>query len=118
MNEDEQEAELPEWQQRRRELRHGVSYVALGMANYKLGMAGCGLCQFGLLGNLRADGPGPLYILRAYQAHAKQIEFCSCVAGQAYRRSLLKTWRAVKDGTDYVPPGMAQAIDAWLQLEA
>ncbi len=72
-------------------------------------------CRNGLLGNVRTDGPGPLYLLFVYQAKAKTIQFCDCESGRNMRSFLLGRLRKIQSGDDYVPPGMDNALQQWIQ---
>lgn len=71
-------------------------------------------CRNGMLGDVHTDGPGPLYLLLVYQAKNKTLRFCDCESGQMMRRYLMRRFRQLETGEDYVPPGMATAIDEWI----
>lgn len=83
--------------QRRKDLQAGATYKDISEAGHPVGAEGCGKCRYGLLGDLRTDGPEPLYALRIQQARAGTIQFCDCAAGAAYRTHLLGMWRIEKD---------------------
>ncbi len=100
--------------QKRRELREGRPLIDISVAKHPVGAAGCGSCRFGLVGEVRTNGPAPLYLLRVYQAERHLITFCTCAAGAAYRSYLLRRYRLIRNGEDVVPQAMDKAIRAWL----
>lgn len=72
---------------------------------------GCRRCKFGLVNPPDANAaPGPLYLVRMFQASNQRLTFCDCRAGQSYRNYLRRVYDAVEAGADHVPPATREAI--------
>ncbi len=98
-------------EQRHRRLHNTYEGKDIANAGHPDWAYGCDKCRYGLIGAESADQlPGPLYLVRMYQASAGRFQFCDCQAGNMMRQFLRKTHTAVKDRTDPVPDTMRGAI--------
>ena len=104
-------------EQRRRRLQHHYEGKDIENASTPDWAHGCANCCYGILkvpGTKEAPSANvaaaPLYLVRTFQAVNQRIEFCTCSAGQAYRRYLRGAYVAVQDGSDHLPEASREIL--------
>ncbi len=81
---------------------------------------GCKDCEYGIVGEV-VEGRKvdvPLFIFRVYQAKEKRIEFCTCRAGQQYRKRLLRIYQDIQDGKENITAAYHDKIAKALESSA
>lgn len=92
--------------------------IPLEQAGTPDGMRGCGKCKFGLINPPPVNVAASLYSVRTVQAGLQMLTFCTCPAGQAYRRHLRGEYRAVHDGDYAKSPAYYDKVTAAVKSPA
>ena len=102
---------------RRNRMQNHYVPKALEQAGIPDGMRGCDKCQFGLVNPPPLNIAAPTYITRTVQASIGELTFCTCEAGQRYRRHLRGVYQSLRDGEDSKTPAFREKVVAEVRAQ-